>query len=1277
MRTGFPRVLPAVLILVTAVSLHAAAPPVEVKVAELFDVPAALDTVMQGGVAWRYVRVTGEKDEPLAGVKVLGSSTDSAGIVAVGMPTADIRPGQQAKVTIQEVTVEKQTIRLRRPVTLTAKVVEKQIAIDYRFGQASKGAVFSVGAKSNDGLTLTVIDDSGGRNKDSLLIVRRANIMGGGASAGVGGTAEGSGMFEIGGDLSAGADAWLLQVRRDTHEFKHAFDGTLSKEDAYGLGLILSSLRRYCAKLGPLDAVIDGIRTFIGKGTLPNQQEMSVGLGVDGSASANAHKEDLAAGVGEHKYGLSLDLADIKAGVAIGAGLLRQEKRVGLYIEEGGSVGWNLLQGIKWNNDPLVPSFLRTEGLFGVNWRAEFATVPNNAKSARLALMVNNQPAKPASYKETWIEAEGAAVESWLGALDTLAKGTNTNLRILQGLPTRPNPRDAVRLGSRVVQTELNLAAEALLHVLRTPIPYSVTAHDLVTADEQQFSVGGDLGVDFSIEVAGTYARYKVYAVEAGVVYEGKICPLATYGDDFLHGTGNGRTLAQLGEDLLTGGGKIAALVDAIKKALENTGVTVTAGQGEITGKVTVAGFEIASARYTNKNGVMTGQGDVQIPVIGKVTLHFVVDAKGNATGTWDGTITLPGLPSAASNGTISNTGLLGTTSVSVPGATATVNYSLSPTTVAGSGQATIKLGSRSFANAAVSLSNAGLAVTGSATFTVPGLGNRTFTLTYDNGNVTAQSAGGISLGSFGYTNSSVLMSSNGTISVTGRGTFNIPGIGNRTFDLAYDGSTVSASSTGAINLGSRAFSNSTVSMSSNGAIAVNGDLTFNVPGIGNRTFNLAYTNGVLSAASAGALSLGDRAFSNSTVSISSDGTISVTGNLTFHVPGIGNRTFNLAYANGVLSASSAGGLTLGDHSFTNGAVAISSNGALSATGSGSFNIPGIGNKQYSVSYAAGVLSATASTTATLGNHGFNNATVTISSNGTVSVNATTMIDLPFFGQRQFTLGFADGAFSASYAGSVRIAGANRNVSLVIASNGTVRWRSDSEIKIGDWTLWQANTDYTLGGVMSADVSALGQNVTVTIDSNGNATGGFNGGLTVAGIGITGAALTVSNAGIAGTGTIGTGKKSIGSANFSVSPGGGIAGSGSVHLAAGLDANVTFTFSGNTKSANGSVQRSASVGGVLANWYLSAAVTLSMNNSDMTGHGAGTLTRHPKHICFIGCPNRRNYGFTSCTNDGKETGAVQDFGQVSGNVDLDNGEITVHTPGLFGIGGQDVKFDFW
>lgn len=102
-------------------------------------------------------------------------------------------------------------------------------------------------------------------------------------------------------------------------------------------------------------------------------------------------------------------------------------------------------------------------------------------------------------------------------------------------------------------------------------------------------------------------------------------------------------------------------------------------------GRVTVAGFTF-DANYTESSGAKRGTGKVSIKGVGDLTLNFVLDARGNASGRWNGNVNLPCSGWESSSGSITNNGLNGSRRIARSGFD--VKYTITPNRLTGTATA-------------------------------------------------------------------------------------------------------------------------------------------------------------------------------------------------------------------------------------------------------------------------------------------------------------------------------------------------------------------------------------------------------------------------------------------------------------------------------------------------------------------------------------------------------------------------------------------------------------
>lgn len=405
-----------------------------------------------------------------------------------------------------------------------------------------------------------------------------------------------------------------------------------------------------------------------------------------------------------------------------------------------------------------------------------------------------------------------------------------------------------------------------------------------------------------------------------------------------------------------------------------------------------------------------------------------------------------------SSNGTVS---LAGNTSNNFTVAGVTTGFSLkfNQGTIYAESSAGLSLGSYSFSDAKLKIaSSGGISLNGTTTnsFSVAG-SNVSFALKLENSVLSAESTGGISLGSYLFSSAKLKITSDGTLSLAGNtaNNFTIGGV-NASFTLKLQNANLFAEGSAGISLGSYRWESAKFKISSGGIPSLDGPLTktFNIGGL-STSFTLQYANSELFAESTGGFSLGNYAFTSAKFKIISNGTVILAGNTNnnFNAYGI-NAGFTLKYESSTLFAEGAAGITLGGYTWESAKFKISSGGIPSLEGNRSktFSIGGASvtltlNNDGNSLYAEGLA------TVSLGNYRFTNARFRISSSG---VTATASQNFTIAGKSiTFNLNFVNGIFSATGTFNITIAGNGfNNCTATISNSGGVTANGSASISV-------------------------------------------------------------------------------------------------------------------------------------------------------------------------------------------------------------------------------------
>ncbi|MCM8771083.1 MAG: hypothetical protein NC936_04370, partial [Candidatus Omnitrophica bacterium] len=154
-------------------------------------------------------------------------------------------------------------------------------------------------------------------------------------------------------------------------------------------------------------------------------------------------------------------------------------------------------------------------------------------------------------------------------------------------------------------------------------------------------------------------------------------------------------------------------------------------------------------------------------------------------------------------------------------------------------------------------------------------------------------------------------------------------------------------------------------------------------------------TDGSISAK--GKFVLGNYTFSDANINVSSQGIFSISASSTFNIGGV-SRLLTLKYENEKLFAESSRGISLGPYSFADAKFCISSEGNVSLEGklSQTFTIPGVGGGiTFNLKYVNGELFAEGTTGIALGNYNFSGAYFKILSNGIILIDGKNQAQFP------------------------------------------------------------------------------------------------------------------------------------------------------------------------------------------------------------------------------------------------------------------------------------------
>jgi autotransporter family porin len=538
---------------------------------------------------------------------------------------------------------------------------------------------------------------------------------------------------------------------------------------------------------------------------------------------------------------------------------------------------------------------------------------------------------------------------------------------------------------------------------------------------------------------------------------------------------------------------------------------------GTVTKSITIAG-KTQSVTFTVTKGTISGVQNFDLPVLGTTKVDFIgdpsklkatiqaheityagirldakkieVDSNGNLAATGD--LYLGTYKFANASLTLSSSGQVnfqGTATISVAGLTASVfNLVYDGTKVIARSATGLKLASYNFNSAYIEISSAGAVTLCGATNNIFGVGgvSANFNLKYENLTFYAESTAGVTLGSYYFELAKIKISAGGipNLEIPQTKSFTIAGI-TASYALKYEGGVFFAETAAGISLSSYQFAGAKFRIASNGTVTLTGTTSNNLTVAGITTgFTLQYVSGTLYAESTAGVSLGSYAFSNAKLKIASNGTVSLTGttsnNLT--IAGI-TAGFALKLENGMLSAESTGGISLGSYAFSSAKLSIASNGTvtLAGTTSNNFTIGGL-TTSFALKLENATLYAEGAAGISLGGYTWQAAKFKISAGGIPNLDGTLSKTITIAGQSlSFTLKYANGELYAESTGGISLGGYSfSSANFKISSNGTVMLTGNTANSFtiygltASFTLMYANS--TLSAEGAAGVSLGGYN---------------------------------------------------------------------------------------------------------------------------------------------------------------------------------------------------------
>ncbi len=534
-------------------------------------------------------------------------------------------------------------------------------------------------------------------------------------------------------------------------------------------------------------------------------------------------------------------------------------------------------------------------------------------------------------------------------------------------------------------------------------------------------------------------------------------------------------------------------------KSSGNCSLTLTYLNGQLalngTAKMSVGKYACSSVNFTiNANLSYTGTGQITLPLIGTTNFTLNGDTK-DFVGTATKNMTMAGrsqnITFTITKSTFTGVGnfnfpVLGQTAITIKGDEKQAKAVIEAKSISLAGGATMSvrnieidsqgnlsatgdlyLGSYKFSNATFSISSNGqVNFNGTATLSVAGI-SQGFNLQFDGTKVTAKSGTGLSLGGYTFVGAYLEITSSGQVSLSG-GTLNnftINGVSGG-FTLKYDNTKLALYAEGnlGIGLGEYTYPMARFKISAGGIPTLDGVVSkiFSIAGI-STNYTLKYENGVLFAEGTAGISLSSYNFAGAKFTISSNGTVSLSGNTSsnFTVAGI-TTGFALKFVQGVIYAESSAGISLGSYSFTNAKLKISSIGGISLSGTttNSFSVAG-SNVSFALKLENSVLSAESTGGLSLGSYSFTSAKLKIISDGTLLLAGNTA--------NNFTVGGVNASFTLKLQNATLFAEGAAGISL-----GSYRWEA-AKFKIASGGI------PSLDGLLTKTLNIGGLNVSFTL----------------------------------------------------------------------------------------------------------------------------------------------------------------------------------------------------
>lgn len=619
--------------------------------------------------------------------------------------------------------------------------------------------------------------------------------------------------------------------------------------------------------------------------------------------------------------------------------------------------------------------------------------------------------------------------------------------------------------------------------------------------------------------------------------------------------------------------------------------------------EVTVAGFRVVDFEgAVRADGSISGSGRLLLPGGGLGSATFSLDPAGHVLqGQWSGSLVAAGREFTVASGTISDAGLHWTSTVTFPYSTAAGSPSLA---------------------AAVDFTltaNGGLTASGQVQVTLAGAA-RTFRLGFDGaGQLVATYDGQVAVGQRTL-DTHLTFSPQG---LAGTGTLHLP-FGTVTLDLHGDpgGALRGTGSTEVTLLGQGA--TVTVALGPDGSLAGGATVVLNIAGQ-QRVFVLVLdADGNLAGSCSGTVSVGGRTLSNLTLTRSAAGT-TLTGRTAF----LGaQQTFSLALAGGQITSGTATASVplLGRTATLN--LTLSPTGEISGTGSVDLVLAGTTRTFNLVVDAQGNITGTCAASVQLGGRTIYDLALSrvngqtalqgrINLAGTgvlfaLSVDGSGNLTGSYTGavnlagrqvEATFRLG-NDGTVTCTASVPVRVAGYDRQFRLTVDPAGNVTGTYDGSLTVGGRPISSVHLELTATGISgTGEITLAGAKRTfhLAVDTSGNVTGSYGGGVSLAGFQIGNEFVLASDGSLTCQGTL---HLRVAGANlpFSVSVGP----SGNVTAALSATHSGVLNMGGRTLTALSLTLDGTGMEGTARVNILGSEVTMQLSVDAATGALAGT-----------------------------------------------------------------------